>query len=265
MSLRIKILKSFVFAHSHICTSAHPPLSLSMPFTFSHPAAVLPFAKLFKRNLSFTGLIIGSMTPDFEYFIRMRDVSLYSHTWEGLVWFDIPLGFVLVIVYEFFVKDKLIARLPTTMNRRLSCFRGYRVHYTAGYLIAILVSVALGAATHIVWDGFTHPKGIFIDRLPYLKHIVRVHGYHLYIFTIAQHASSAAGALIIWISYLTLPKGESSRVKSTGYWLQILLVTVVVVAMRFAFGLTYHQYGNVIASFISGVLIGLLIASFINE
>jgi hypothetical protein len=140
------------------------------------------------------------------------------------------------------------------------------MHYTAGYLIAILISIALGAATHIVWDGFTHPRGIFMDRLPYLKHIVRVHGYHLYVFTIAQHASSAIGALVIWISYLTLPKSEPAKAKSAiGYWLQILLVMVVIVAMRFAFGLTYHQYGNVIVSFISGALIGLLIASFLAE
>lgn len=237
-----------------------------MPFTFSHPAVVLPFAKVFKHNLSFTGLVIGSMTPDFEYFIRMRVSSLYSHTWEGLVWFDIPLGFVLVLVYEFFVKDKLIDRLPTATNRRLSRYRGYRSHFTAGYLIAILISVALGAASHIAWDGFTHPQGMFILRFPVLKNIVSIHGYHLYVFTLLQHGSTLVGALLIWISYLSVPKRELTRSKNVaGYWLQILLVTAVVLAVRFAFGLNYRQYGDVIVSFISGALIGLLVASFINE
>jgi hypothetical protein len=42
-----------------------------MPFTFAHPAIVLPLKHLPKRWYSLTGLIIGSMTPDFEYFIRM--------------------------------------------------------------------------------------------------------------------------------------------------------------------------------------------------
>ena len=237
-----------------------------MPFTFSHPAVVLPFAKAFKRSLSFTALVIGSMTPDFEYFIRMRMSSPFSHTWEGLVWFDIPLGFVLVLVYEFFVKDKLIDRLPTASNRRLSRYRGYRMNYTAGYLIAILISLALGAASHIAWDGFTHPQGMFIHQFPILKHIVRIHDYPLYVFTILQHGSTLLGALFIWICYLFLPKGELTKVKSTaGYWLQILLVTAVVLAVRFAFGLNYHQYGDVIVSFITGALIGLLVASFIND
>jgi uncharacterized protein DUF4184 len=86
------------------------------------------------------------------------------------------------------------------------------------------------------------------------------------VFTILQHGSTLAGAFMIWISYLTLRKGEVTKVKtSAGYWLQILLVTVVVVAIRFAFGLTYHEYGNVIVTTISGALIGLLIASFLAE
>jgi len=237
-----------------------------MPFTFSHPAAVLPFAKVFKRNLSATGLVIGSMVPDFEYFIRMSTTSLYSHNWEGLVWFDIPLGFVLVIVYEFFVKDKLIARLPAGMNRRFFGFRGYTGYYTLQYLIIIILSVALGAASHIVWDGFTHPQGLFINQFPILMRVVPVYDYHLYVFTILQHGSSAIGALIIWISYLTLPKGELTRVKHTaGYWLQILLVMVVIVAIRFALGLSYHEYGDVIVSVISGGLIGLLVASLLAD
>lgn len=237
-----------------------------MPFTFSHPAAVLPFAKVFKRNLSATGLVIGSMVPDFEYFIRMRDMSLYSHKWDGLVWFDVPLGFVLVIVYEFFVKDKLIAHLPARMNRRFYSFRGYTSYYTLQYLIAIVISVALGTATHILWDGFTHLHGIFVQRMPYLKHVVRVRGFPICVFSLLQLGSSVFGAVIIWMSYLTLPMSESTGVKhAAGYWLQILLVMVVIVAIRFAFGMSYHEYGNVIVSVISGGLIGLLIASLLAD
>ena len=54
-----------------------------MPFTFSHPAIVLPLKYLPKKWFSFTGLIIGSMTPDFEYFLRMKVKSDYSHTLNG--------------------------------------------------------------------------------------------------------------------------------------------------------------------------------------
>lgn len=39
-----------------------------MPFTISHAAAVLPFARFFKRERVFSALVIGSMVPDFGYF-----------------------------------------------------------------------------------------------------------------------------------------------------------------------------------------------------
>jgi len=76
-----------------------------MPFTFSHPAIVLSLSYLPKRWVSMVGLIIGSMVPDFEYFMRMKVKSIYSHTWPGLFWFDLPLGLILMFIYQILVKD----------------------------------------------------------------------------------------------------------------------------------------------------------------
>ncbi len=51
-----------------------------MPFTFAHPAAVLPFMKKQSKYISVTALILGSMAPDFEYFyILDRMVLLAIH------------------------------------------------------------------------------------------------------------------------------------------------------------------------------------------
>ncbi|MEB0248571.1 DUF4184 family protein, partial [Mucilaginibacter sp. 5B2] len=61
-----------------------------MPFTISHPAVILPLNYLPKRFISLTALVVGSLTPDFEYFIRMKVQSDYSHTLPGLFWFDLP-------------------------------------------------------------------------------------------------------------------------------------------------------------------------------
>ncbi len=71
-----------------------------MPFTFSHPAIVLPFGLIGQRYFSMTALIIGSMTPDFEYFLRLRVRSDFSHTLFGVFWFDLPLGIVLCFVFH---------------------------------------------------------------------------------------------------------------------------------------------------------------------
>ncbi|MEO6979255.1 MAG: DUF4184 family protein [Mucilaginibacter sp.] len=237
-----------------------------MPFTFAHPAIVLPFGKVFKRGLSVTGLVIGSMAPDFEYFFRMRIFSAYSHTWEGLVWFDVPLAFVLVILYEIFIKEKLITHLPGGLNRRFYYARQHVTFYTVGYFIAILASVALGAASHIAWDGFSHPNGMYVHQWPVLQRVFNIYGYHLYGFTILQHGSTLLGLLFIAIVCLALPKGELTRAKSiTGFWLQVVLVTVVTVAIKLAAGLQLNAYSNVIISIIDGGLLGLVVAALLSE
>ncbi len=104
-----------------------------MPFTFSHPAMVLPFNYLSKRWISLTALVIGSITPDFEYFIRMKVASSYSHYWSGLLWFDLPLGLLLLLIYNLIVKDKLIDHLPSYFNNRLSQFKNSEVRYSGDY------------------------------------------------------------------------------------------------------------------------------------
>ena len=54
-----------------------------MPFTPAHTALVLPFIQ--KRYLSATGLIAGSVAPDFEYFFKMSTNGVHGHTIPGLL------------------------------------------------------------------------------------------------------------------------------------------------------------------------------------
>ena len=94
-----------------------------MPFTFSHPAIVLPLTYFPKKWFSLTGLVIGSLTPDFEYFLRMRIKSNYSHTIDGLFWFDLPLGLLLAFIFHDIVRNSLFDNLPTFFKSRFSAFR----------------------------------------------------------------------------------------------------------------------------------------------
>src|ERR1700744_806705 len=190
-----------------------------MPLTFAHPAVILPFGGRNKRGLSLTGLVIGSMTPDFEYFLRMRLKSVYSHQWDGLLWFDIPLGVALVIIYELWIKGPLMNNLPSWLNRRVSKLGGYRQDYTFSYLLSIIIAVVIGAATHILWDGFTHPTGYFVTNMHQLKHIVRWHGRRFPVYNLLQYLSTLAGGLFILIVIAALPKGQLTRAKSiSSFW-----------------------------------------------
>ena len=74
----------------------------TMPFTFSHPAIVLPLLNRNKSRILFssTGLVIGSIIPDFESFIRFDQHKQYSHTWLGIFWFDLPLAILFSFIFS---------------------------------------------------------------------------------------------------------------------------------------------------------------------
>jgi hypothetical protein len=235
-----------------------------MPFTFSHPAIIFPLRYLPKRCISMMGLIVGSMVPDFEYFIRMKVKSLYSHTWLGLFWFDLPLGLLLVIVYQIFVKDHLIDNLPTALNRRFSNYKTtIQNRYSLQYLLVIALCVLLGAISHILWDGFTHPSGYFVMRISALSTSIQIGGHLLFVYKIIQHASTVIGATLILITVYGLPLDPCIKksYRRNGFWFQVVSVVLTILIIRLITGLRFHQYGDIVVTAIAGGLLGLMAAS----
>src|SRR6188768_3414024 len=96
-----------------------------MPFTFSHPAIILPLTCLPRKWFSLTGLVIGSLTPDFEYFLRMKIQGHYSHTISGIFCFDLPLGILLAFIFHNVVRNSLFDNLPTILKSRLLAFKHF--------------------------------------------------------------------------------------------------------------------------------------------
>ena len=144
-----------------------------MPFTFSHPAIVLPLTFLPRQWFSLTGLVIGSLTPDFEYFLRMRIQSNYSHSISGLFWFDLPLGILLAFIFHNIVRDILFDNLPTILKSRVMKFKmfDWNNYFKRNWLV-VTISVLIGAGSHIFWDSFTHDQGYFVQTIPVLTNTV---------------------------------------------------------------------------------------------
>jgi hypothetical protein len=173
-----------------------------MPWTFSHPAAVLLFKRWCPRYLSLPALAIGSVAPDFGYYINRYDLSDLAHTWAGVVLADVPTG-LLVMVLFYLLRKPLWFLLPEPHRSAFAPRLARPPSVSVAFVIGASVSIALGACTHIVWDSFTHPYGWVVRQIAALRApwfsigTITAPGY-----SILQHASTLVGFLILAAAYV---------------------------------------------------------------
>ncbi|MBF9253266.1 DUF4184 family protein [Pontibacter sp. 172403-2] len=238
-----------------------------MPFTFSHPALVLPLRFLPKGWVSLTGLVAGSLVPDFEKFIKMEPGNTYSHTWAGVFWFNLPLGLLLAFVFHGIVRDPLIDNLPVFLRKRLARFRKFNwQRFFREHFMVVILSIIAGALSHLTWDSFTHREGKFVRLLPVLSETVSPWNIHVSLYVLVDRLSSALGFLLILYVILKLPPGrveERQPVHVWHYWLSVVLVALCVVMFRVIADVSYVQYFELLITSISAVLAGLVVSSCI--
>ncbi|MGB3343213.1 MAG: DUF4184 family protein [Aequorivita sp.] len=238
-----------------------------MPFTFSHPAIILPLTFLPRQWFSLTGLVIGSLAPDFEYFIRMRIQSDYSHTISGLFWFDLPLGIILAFIFHNIVRDSFFNNLPTILKSRLAKFKSFEWNeYFKKNWLVVIISVLIGAASHIFWDSFTHHNGYFVKTIPTLTNTVAFIGMQVPIYKILQHSSTIIGGLIVVFAlYKITPDKNVTGKLNTTYWGVFSMLTLTIVAIRLISGLDFKLYGHLLATVISAGLISLTLTPILTR
>ncbi|MGW5746016.1 DUF4184 family protein [Amycolatopsis sp. NPDC003861] len=179
-----------------------------MPFTFAHPAAVVPLA----RWLWLPGLVAGSLAPDVAYYVPLPGGEL-THEPMGLVSVDLLLGLVLVAV-GYAVLAPALAFGPAGWRERVP--RPGRVPW-----LGAVVSVVVGAATHLLWDAFTHTDGFAVRHWKGLR--VSVVGPHR-LYNVIGYVSSAGGLLLLAVLvvrwYRRVPRGSRAwpALPRTGRW-----------------------------------------------
>ncbi len=160
-----------------------------MPLTFAHPAAVLLLARL---RLPLSALVVGSVAPDLVYFIRLAPRGHFGHTLPGLFFFCLPAGLALLWVFHRLLKHSLAELAPIAAQRRLaSCIRASPLERP---LVLVAAAVLLGAATHLLWDAFTHASGWGVASFPALRRTVPLGSLGTApAYKLAQHGSTMLG------------------------------------------------------------------------
>jgi hypothetical protein len=206
-----------------------------MPFTFAHAAVILPFEYLKKNKLSLTGLIAGSIVPDFEYFIKMKGDREYGHSVFGLFWFDLPLALILAFVFHVLIRNPLLNNLPSFLQRRFIKEKDFNWPlWLKQYWLRICLSIIVGAASHLLLDSFTNQNGYFVKAIPFLQQSYRTDYTALYYNNILSYVLSIAGCLVMLFAILQLPADQRAKINKPQmlYWLLALLFTILITFIK---------------------------------
>ncbi|MBS7334362.1 MAG: DUF4184 family protein [Weeksellaceae bacterium] len=238
-----------------------------MPFTLSHASIFLPFHKISGKYVSLTGLVVGSMSPDLEYFSRMKILATYGHDWLGALYFDLPLALIYCFIFQLFVRNILIEKLPIYFKSRCINFREFDWwNYFKNNWFVVILSIIIGTYSHLIWDAFTHEWGFLVNQISFLKSVWVDVGFEVKGFKFLQHFSSVVGLcyILYWIHQLPI---SSIATKSFDYqfWMKIFVFTLIFSIIRFELFPIEITVGNLIVVLMMSGFIALTIAGILHK
>jgi hypothetical protein len=179
-----------------------------MPFTFAHPAAVLPLRKYCPKLFSLPALVVGSLMPDLGYYLHNWIWSICGHSFSGSLTFDLPAG--AIVLSLFYLTIRPVARLLPYPHRE-ACSAICPAVTLPGFrsILVALVSLLIGAWTHIIWDGFTHAGGWCVRQFAAVTPpLVTLGGCQVTVWHVLQHSSTILGLVLLVTAYTRYVRGR---------------------------------------------------------
>ena len=165
------------------------------------------------------------MAPDYLYFLQLSHSSRYGHSFPGIFTFSLPAGLAVLFLYHYLFKKPLFSLAPDHLARRVAADDLRYSFWPASRFALITASVLIGVFTHVIWDDFTHERGLFVTVVPDLK---LYFGLHMPMYAFLQLASTAVGALLLAWAYWRWCRRTQPRsgplVPQLALWSRLLIV-----------------------------------------
>ena len=220
-----------------------------MPFTISHAAAVLPFTRPLARWRLLSAAVIGSMVPDFGWFMPWRPARFETHSLDALLTFCLPVGLASYWVFQLLVRTPIMELLPPGAYARWRWSKAPADYRSLKQWIWAACGLLAGAITHLVWDGFTHEGGRGVRMLPILEEpVAYIDGHPLRGLRLMQDLNSLIGLIVVvlLVAYGLRP-GEAAdtalprRLRARERYAWIAAYVLVAAALSGAFLLFRHR------------------------
>lgn len=187
-----------------------------MPYTLSHTAIVLPFARLLRRWRVLSATVIGAMVPDFGLFFPWRLPRPETHRAMALLTFCLPVGLACYWIFEQVIKTPVLEVLPEGAYARSRPFAAPADFASIRQWFLAACAILVGAFTHLVWDAFTHEGAFAVRLIPALDEPVVEFGSHRMVGArLWQNATSLIGlAVVFGFLCYALRRGNLNPVQS---------------------------------------------------
>ena len=238
-----------------------------MPFTLAHPALVLPLKKT-KTKWSMTALIMGSMAPDFEFLLQMREVEIIGHSWPGIFIFDIPFAFLMCFLFHNLLRNSLLDNLPTFYQQRLAHFRDFHWNeYVQNNKWMFFLSLCVGVLSHFALDAFTHHDGLAVEFLPILSDTVEIRNHEAPVYFLLQLVISVVGMWFIHNVIVQMPTRQTNiqREGKSGlpYWLAFSMIFSLILCVRLLGWTEFNTFEGFIIALVGSTFYSWLLVSLI--
>lgn len=234
-----------------------------MPFTFAHPSVVI-FSKSKKINLG--GLILGSMSPDFIYFLLFSPSSNLGHTLIGFIFLNLPICFLINLLFYKYIKDFFILTLPNFISKKyLYLIKNKNEVTNTKKSIVFSYSCIIGMLTHVFWDSFTHETGLFVENIGLLRTEITLVGHNIPIFKLLQHGSTLIGFLILFIFLYIIrdknPKTSNISINKFNFLISVFIIQIITLILSYIFSVNIKGdfgIGQLVVTYINGLFLGYL-------
>jgi hypothetical protein len=168
-----------------------------VPFTIpSHPGAVLPLKVKWPGYVDGLALCVGSIAPDLSY-AWLPEARIEAHNFRSLLTWSVPLSLSLLPIARHLFLPSIALLHPALAKVRAATKERTSVATTA-------LCCALGAFSHILWDGTVMPEGSFPNRFSLLSSMVYEAEPWRPRFRLAWALSSVLGAIVTLACIRTL-------------------------------------------------------------
>ncbi len=217
-----------------------------MPFTITHIAAVAPAAWFLRGRIPFSALAIGSMICDVPVFFPWLLDYDTMHSFVGIMTHCLPVGVTFYFLFQVILKRPMATLLPRSMAIRLAPWIDRDVDFSIPQIAIVIACVAVGASTHVIWDGFTHYSGWGVRSFPMLRlEAIRWGDRSMRWCDVLQHGSSvlflppliASG--VWWVYRQPVVDAAKNRPAINDYVVFAILCSLVVAVFAYAVGV--HQ------------------------